>query len=229
MQQFFKFITWCLCTAQHVSGVLTLLPPRSNGKTRGCYCSCWAPDDGREDARNMLGRTQTSSNKLEELLHLVGWFIWIKPSLLPTCLLKCFVVLKTCHHQHNSQFKSSSTRGGNLNSCHFGPVCPGEEGDQNCHVWGVNIFCLQQALSPVNRWIIVFVTLTCFVQAELLDLHGNNVITVGTFVSVAFVGIAVHLLCLSTCFYTLCWNVNGYSFLWNVSYHTHNCWFGHSQ
>jgi len=24
-----------------------LLSPRSNGKPRGCYCSCWAPDDGR--------------------------------------------------------------------------------------------------------------------------------------------------------------------------------------
>ena len=33
----------------------TALPsPHSEGKTRGCYCSCWAPDDGREDARNML-------------------------------------------------------------------------------------------------------------------------------------------------------------------------------
>jgi len=32
-----------------------LLPPHSNGKTRGCYCSCLAPDDGRGDARNMLG------------------------------------------------------------------------------------------------------------------------------------------------------------------------------
>jgi len=31
-----------------------LLSPRSNGKTRGCYCGCWAPDDGREDAWNML-------------------------------------------------------------------------------------------------------------------------------------------------------------------------------
>jgi len=33
-----------------------------------------------------------------------------KPLLLPTCSLKCFVVLKTCDH-HSSQFKSSSTRG----------------------------------------------------------------------------------------------------------------------
>ena len=91
--QFLRFITWRLCTDQHVSGVLTpisrssttavaasgftlgaswqqccwswsarprptaLLPPRSNDKTRGCYCSCWAPDDGREDARNMLSCT----------------------------------------------------------------------------------------------------------------------------------------------------------------------------
>jgi hypothetical protein len=30
-----------------------LLSPRSEGKTKGCYCS-WAPDDGREDARNKL-------------------------------------------------------------------------------------------------------------------------------------------------------------------------------
>jgi len=36
---------------------LLFIPPRSNGKTRGCYCSCSAPDDGREDARNMLSRT----------------------------------------------------------------------------------------------------------------------------------------------------------------------------
>ena len=36
---------------------IALLPPRSNGKTRRCYWSCWAPDDGREDARNMLSYT----------------------------------------------------------------------------------------------------------------------------------------------------------------------------
>ena len=30
------------------------LSPRYEGKTRGCYCSRLAPDDGRENARNML-------------------------------------------------------------------------------------------------------------------------------------------------------------------------------
>jgi UDP-N-acetylglucosamine:LPS N-acetylglucosamine transferase len=36
------------------------LSPRYEGKTRGCHCSHWAPDDGREDARNMLSCKQTS-------------------------------------------------------------------------------------------------------------------------------------------------------------------------
>jgi len=49
-----------------------LLSPHSKGKTRGCYCSCWVPDDGREDAQNMLSCKQTSSKILEILLHLVG-------------------------------------------------------------------------------------------------------------------------------------------------------------
>jgi hypothetical protein len=49
-----------------------LLSPRAKGRTRGCYCSCWAPDDGREDTWNMLSCKQTSSNELEKLLHLVG-------------------------------------------------------------------------------------------------------------------------------------------------------------
>jgi len=31
-----------------------LLSPRYKGKTRGCHCSHWAPDDERENARNML-------------------------------------------------------------------------------------------------------------------------------------------------------------------------------
>jgi hypothetical protein len=30
------------------------LSPRYEGKTRGCHCSHWAPDDGRENARNIL-------------------------------------------------------------------------------------------------------------------------------------------------------------------------------
>jgi len=65
-----------------------LLSLRCNSKTRGCYCSCWAPDDGREDARNTLSCIWTSSNKLEKLSHLVGWFIWtVIMSALKSCLL----------------------------------------------------------------------------------------------------------------------------------------------
>jgi hypothetical protein len=36
------------------------LSPRYEGKTRGCHCSHWAPDDGRENAWNMLSCKWTS-------------------------------------------------------------------------------------------------------------------------------------------------------------------------
>jgi len=36
------------------------LSPRYEGKTKGCHCSHWAPDDGRENARNMLSCKRTS-------------------------------------------------------------------------------------------------------------------------------------------------------------------------
>ena len=36
------------------------LSPRYEGKTRGCHCSHWAPDNGRKNTRNMLSCKQTS-------------------------------------------------------------------------------------------------------------------------------------------------------------------------
>ena len=52
-----------------------LLSPSSNGKPEAATAVV-APEDGHEDARNMLSCIWTTSNKLEKLLHLVGWFSW---------------------------------------------------------------------------------------------------------------------------------------------------------
>jgi hypothetical protein len=47
--------TLCLTTCRPARPRTTaLLSPRSNCKTRSCYCSCRALDDGREDTRNRL-------------------------------------------------------------------------------------------------------------------------------------------------------------------------------
>ena len=49
-----------------------LLSPSSDGKPEAATAVVVAPDDGHEDARNMLSFIKTTSNKLENLLHLVG-------------------------------------------------------------------------------------------------------------------------------------------------------------
>ena len=49
-----------------------LLSPSSDGKPEATTADVVAPDDGHEDARNMLSCILTTSNKLEKLLHLVG-------------------------------------------------------------------------------------------------------------------------------------------------------------
>jgi len=67
---------WFICPyADRPAGPTTntaRLLPRYEGKTRGCHCSHWAPDDGRENARNMLSCKQTAGWQTEKLLHQVG-------------------------------------------------------------------------------------------------------------------------------------------------------------
>jgi hypothetical protein len=51
-----------------------LLLPSSDGKPEAATAVVVGPDDGHENARNMLSSNQTTSNKLEKLLHLAGRF-----------------------------------------------------------------------------------------------------------------------------------------------------------
>jgi hypothetical protein len=55
-------VVLCLCSGW-LTGPTTntaRLSPRCDGQIRGCHCSHWAPDDGRENTRNMLRCKQSS-------------------------------------------------------------------------------------------------------------------------------------------------------------------------
>jgi hypothetical protein len=65
----FTFVSWWQsCCVRGWTGPTTntaRLSPWYEGKTRGCHCSHWAPDDGRENAQIMLSCKQSQDNKLK--------------------------------------------------------------------------------------------------------------------------------------------------------------------
>ena len=70
------------------------LSPRYEGKTRGCHCSHWAPDDGRENARNMLAINKLQDNKLENccirlVIYLSSLWCCSQSTVTPDCCLCC--------------------------------------------------------------------------------------------------------------------------------------------
>jgi hypothetical protein len=52
--------------------IAVLLPLSSDSKPEAATAVVVAPDNGHEDAQNMLSCIYMTSNKLENLLHLVG-------------------------------------------------------------------------------------------------------------------------------------------------------------
>jgi len=66
------FYRWSVVVAVLLVVVGPVVSPSSDGKPEAATAVIVAPDDGHEDARNMLSYIETTSKKLEKLLHLVG-------------------------------------------------------------------------------------------------------------------------------------------------------------
>jgi hypothetical protein len=72
-------VVLCSCSGRTAGPTMNTarLSPRYKGKTRGCHCSHWAPDDGRENARNMLS-CKYPVRIIDWKIAATGWwFIWI--------------------------------------------------------------------------------------------------------------------------------------------------------
>jgi hypothetical protein len=114
----FTFVSWLSCCvrgrAVRPAGPTTntaWLSPRYEGKSKVCHCSHWAPDDRRENTRNMLNCKQTSG--YEKLLHRVGNLFECNVKLRcqnvkhNICLRNKFLMLAKCHNVKPRVFSRS--------------------------------------------------------------------------------------------------------------------------
>jgi len=98
-------VTVVLCSWSGQTTNTARLPSRYEGKTRGGHCSHWAPDDGRENARNMLSCKQTSESKLGNCC------IWLVIYLNCTMMHGLTNLKFTLRYSHQNSSKTESSHG----------------------------------------------------------------------------------------------------------------------